>query len=214
MNGLLALSRGIDRVNTVIGRNVSWLILLAIFVSAINAVIRKAFSMSSNAWLELQWYLYGAAFLLAAAYTLLENEHIRIDILFGALSRRVQHWIELLGHIFFLMPMVLLTLWLTWPWLARSYRTGEMSMNAGGLMLWPAKALLFTGFLLLLLQGSSEIIKKIAVMRGLIPDYNAPSGHHAPLDLDEDLLKQAGFADPDHPLTDIPVDKTREDARK
>ena len=214
MNGLLALSRGIDRVNTVIGRNVSWLILLAIFVSAINAVIRKAFSMSSNAWLELQWYLYGAAFLLAAAYTLLENEHIRIDILFSALSRRVQHWIELLGHIFFLMPMVLLTLWLTWPWLARSYRTGEMSMNAGGLMLWPAKALLFTGFLLLLLQGISEIIKKIAVMRGLIPDYNAPSGHHAPLDLDEDLLKQAGFADPDHPLTDIPVDKTREDARK
>lgn len=214
MNGLLALSRGIDRVNTVIGRNVSWLILLAIFVSAINAIIRKAFSMSSNAWLELQWYLYGAAFLLAAAYTLLENEHIRIDILFGALSRRVQHWIELLGHIFFLMPMVLLTLWLTWPWLARSYRTGEMSMNAGGLMLWPAKALLFTGFLLLLLQGISEIIKKIAVMRGLIPDYNAPSGHHAPLDLDEDLLKQAGFADPDHPLTDIPVDKTREDARK
>ena len=214
MNGLLALSRGIDRVNTVIGRNVSWLILLAIFVSAINAIIRKAFSMSSNAWLELQWYLYGAAFLLAAAYTLLENEHIRIDILFGTLSRRVQHWIELLGHIFFLMPMVLLTLWLTWPWLARSYRTGEMSMNAGGLMLWPAKALLFTGFLLLLLQGISEIIKKIAVMRGLIPDYNAPSGHHAPLDLDEDLLKQAGFADPNHPLTDIPVDKTREDARK
>ena len=214
MNGLLALSRGIDRVNTVIGRNVSWLILLAIFVSAINAIIRKAFSVSSNAWLELQWYLFGAAFLLAAAYTLLENEHIRIDILFGALSRRVQHWIELLGHIFFLMPMVLLTLWLTWPWLARSYRTGEMSMNAGGLMLWPAKALLFTGFLLLLLQGISEIIKKIAVMRGIIPDYNAPTGHHAPLDLDEELLKQAGFADPNHPLTDIPVDKTREDARK
>ncbi|GGF65289.1 C4-dicarboxylate ABC transporter [Paracoccus acridae] len=214
MNGLLALSRGIDRVNTVIGRNVSWLILLAIFVSAINAIIRKAFSVSSNAWLELQWYLYGGAFLLAAAYTLLENEHIRIDILFGTLSRRVQHWIELLGHIFFLMPMVLLTLWLTWPWLARSYRTGEMSMNAGGLILWPAKALLFTGFLLLLFQGISEIIKKIAVMRGIIPDYNAPTGHHAPLDLDEELLKQAGFADPNHPLTDIPVDKTREDARK
>lgn len=214
MNGLLALSRGIDRVNTVIGRNVSWLILVAIFVSAINAVIRKAFSMSSNAWLELQWYLYGAAFLLAAAYTLLENEHIRIDILFGALSRRTQHWIELLGHIFFLMPIVLLTLWLTWPWLARSYRTGEMSMNAGGLMLWPAKALLFTGFLLLLFQGISEIIKKIAVMRGIIPDYNAPTGHHAPLDLDEELLKQAGFADPDHPLTDIPVEKSREDTRK
>ena len=214
MNGLLGLSRGIDRVNTVIGRNVSWLILLAIFVSAINAIIRKAFSVSSNAWLELQWYLYGAAFLLAAAYTLLENEHIRIDIIFGIWSRRVQHWIELLGHIFFLMPFVLLTLWLTWPWLARSYRTGEMSMNAGGLILWPAKALLFAGFVLLFLQGISEIIKKIAVMRGIIPDFNAPTGHHAPLDLDEELLQQAGFADPEHPMTDLPVDKTRKDIRK
>ena len=214
MSGLLALSRGIDRINTVIGRNVSWLILLAIFVSAINAIIRKAFSISSNAWLDLQWYLYGAAFLLAAAYTLLENEHIRIDIIFAAWSRRVQHWIELLGHIFFLMPFVLLTLWLCWPWLARSYRTGEMSMNAGGLMLWPAKALLFTGFVLLFFQGISEIIKKIAVMRGLIPDFNAPMGHHAPLDLDEELLQQAGFADPDHPMTDLPVDKSREDIRK
>jgi TRAP-type mannitol/chloroaromatic compound transport system permease small subunit len=214
MNGLLGLSRGIDRVNTVIGRNVSWLILLAIFVSAINAIIRKAFSVSSNAWLELQWYLYGAAFLLAAAYTLLENEHIRIDIIFGIWSRRVQHWIELLGHIFFLMPFVLLTLWLCWPWLARSYRTGEMSMNAGGLILWPAKALLFAGFVLLFLQGISEIIKKIAVMRGIIPDFNAPTGHHAPLDLDEELLQQAGFADPEHPMTDLPVDKTRKDIRK
>ena len=214
MSGLLALSRGIDRVNTVIGRNVSWLILLAIFVSAVNAVIRKAFSVSSNAWLELQWYLYGGAFLLAAAYTLLENEHIRIDIVFSAWSRRVQHWIELFGHVFFLMPFVLLTLWLTWPWLARSYRTGEMSMNAGGLMLWPAKALLFAGFVLLFLQGLSEIIKKIAVMRGIIPDHHAPSGHHAPLDLDEELLKQAGFADPNHPMTDLPVDGTRKDDRR
>lgn len=214
MNGLLALSRGIDRVNTVIGRGVSWLILLAIFVSAINAVVRKAFSMSSNAWLELQWYLYGAAFLLAAAYTLLENEHIRIDIVFSAWSRRTQHWIELLGHIFFLMPFVLLTLWLCWPWLARSYRTGEMSMNAGGLILWPAKALLFGGFVLLLAQGISEIIKKIAVMRGLIPDFNQPMGHHAPLDLDEELLQQAGFADPRHPMTDLPVDHSSKDSRK
>jgi len=214
MGGLLGLSRGIDRVNTVIGRNVSWLILLAIFVSAINAIIRKVFSVSSNAWLELQWYLYGGAFLLAAAYTLLENEHIRIDIVFSAWSRRVQHWIELLGHIFFLMPFVLLTLWLTWPWLARSYRTGEMSMNAGGLIMWPAKALLFTGFVLLFLQGLSEIIKKIAVMRGIIPDFNLPMGHHAPVDLDEELLKQAGFADPKHPLTDLPDDSSSKDSRK
>ena len=214
MSGLLAMSRGIDRINTVIGRSVSWLILVAVLVSAGNAIIRKVWSISSNAWLELQWYLFGAAFLLAAAYTLLENEHIRIDIIYGGRSRRTQHWIDLIGHVLFLMPFVILMIWLMVPWLERSIASGERSMNAGGLVLWPAKALLLAGFILLFFQGVSEIIKKIAVMRGLIPDYNAPSGHHAPLDLDEDLLKQAGFADPDHPLTDIPVDKTREDARK
>ena len=213
MNGLLALSRGIDRVNTVIGRSAAWLILLAIFVSAINAVVRKVFSVSSNAWLELQWYLYGGAFLLAAAYTLLENEHIRIDIVYGAFSRRVQHWIDLLGTIFFLMPVVMLTLYFVWPWLVRSYRTGEMSMNAGGLILWPAKALLFAGFVLLFFQGISEIIKKIAVMRGLIPDPFPATSHHAPLEIDPDLAAQAGFADPDHPLTDL-ADDTRKEPRK
>lgn len=213
MNGLLALSRGIDRVNTVIGRSAAWLILLAIFVSAINAVVRKVFSVSSNAYLELQWYLYGAAFLLAAAYTLLENEHIRIDIVYGAFSRRVQHWIDLLGTIFFLMPVVLLTLYFVWPWLMRSIRGGEMSMNAGGLMLWPAKAMLFAGFALLFFQGISEIIKKIAVMRGLIPDPFPATSHHAPLEIDPDLAAQAGFADPDHPLTDL-VDDVRKEPRK
>lgn len=213
MNGLLALSRGIDRVNTAIGRSASWLILLAIFVSAVNAVVRKVFSISSNAYLELQWYLYGGAFLLAAAYTLLENEHIRIDIVYGAFSRRVQHWIDLLGTIFFLMPIVLLTLYLVWPWLMRSYVTGEMSMNAGGLILWPAKALLFAGFVLLFFQGISEIIKKIAIMRGLIPDPFPAIGHHAPLEIDPELAAQAGFADPDHPLTDI-ADETRKEPRK
>lgn len=198
MGGLLALSRGIDRANSLIGRSVSWLILLAIFVSAGNAIIRKLFSISSNAWLELQWHLYGGAFLLAAAYTLLENEHIRIDILYGSRSRRTQHWIDLIGHAFFLLPMVILSLWLMWPWLLRSIRLGEMSMNAGGLMLWPAKAVLFAGFVLLLLQGISEIIKKIAVMRGLIEDRHASSGHHAPLEVDPELLAQAGFELPDH----------------
>ena len=213
MNGLLALSRGIDRVNTVIGRSAAWLILLAIFVSAINAVVRKVFSVSSNAYLELPWYLYGAAFLLAAAYTLLENEHIRIDIVYGAFSRRVQHWIDLLGTIFFLMPVVLLTLYFVWPWLMRSIRGGEMSMNAGGLMLWPAKAMLFAGFVLLFFQGISEIIKKIAVMRGLIPDPFPATSHHAPLEIDPGLAAQAGFADPDHPLTDL-VDDVRKEPRK
>lgn len=170
MGGLLALSRAIDHMNRFIGRNVSWLILIAVLVSAINAIVRKVFSTSSNAWLELQWYLYGAAFLLAAAYTLLENEHIRIDVVYGRWSRRTQHWIDLLGHLLMLMPFVTLVLYLTWPWVMRSIRLKEMSMNAGGLILWPAKMMLLVGFGLLFLQGVSEIIKKIAIMRGLIPD--------------------------------------------
>lgn len=213
MGGLLALSRGIDRVNTLIGRSASWLILLAIFVSATNAIVRKVFSVSSNAYLELQWYLYGGAFLLAAAYTLLQNEHIRIDIVYGAWSRRVQHWIDLLGTIFFLMPVVLVALYYMYPWLVRSINSGEMSMNAGGLILWPAKSLLFAGFVLLFIQGISEIIKKIAVMRGIIPDPFPDTGHHAPLELDAELREQAGFADDDHPLTDLPKDGSGKEPR-
>lgn len=193
MGGLLALSRGIDRMNTIIGKSVSWLILIAVLVSAINAIIRKVYSISSNAWLELQWYLYGGAFLLAAAYTLLENEHIRIDILYGHWRRRTQHWIDLIGHLFFLMPFCALSIWLIWPWLMRSYRGGEMSMNAGGLILWPAKALLLVGFVLLFIQGISEIIKKIAVMRGLIPDPHPDAGHHAAPEIDENMRLAAGF---------------------
>lgn len=173
MNGLLALSRGIDRVTTVIGRSVAWLILLAILVSAINAVVRKVFSMSSNAWLELQWYLYGGAFMLAAAWTLLENEHIRIDIIYGRWSRRAQHWIDVLGTVLFLLPFTAIMIWLVHPSLMRSWRAGEISMNAGGLIIWPAKAVLLAGFILLFVQGISELIKKIAVMRGLIEDPHA-----------------------------------------
>jgi TRAP-type mannitol/chloroaromatic compound transport system permease small subunit len=170
MNGLLALSRGIDRINEVIGKSVAWLILVAIIVSATNAIVRKVFNVSSNAWLELQWYLFGAAFMLASAYTLKQNEHIRIDIVYGAFSRRVQHWIDLLGHILFLMPITLLMIYLLWPYTLQAIRSGEMSSNAGGLIIWPARAVLLGGFILLGFQGVSEIIKKIAVMRGDIPD--------------------------------------------
>jgi TRAP-type mannitol/chloroaromatic compound transport system permease small subunit len=170
MGGLLALSRGIDRLNEFIGKWVGWLILGAILVSATNAVIRKAFNMSSNAWLELQWYLFGAAFLLAAAYTLKQNEHIRIDIIYGLFSRRKQHWIDLFGHVFFLMPFVLLMLYYFVPYFLLSYRSGEVSSSAGGLVIWPAKLMLLIGFFLLALQGISEIIKKIAVMRGDMED--------------------------------------------
>lgn len=170
MAGLLALSRAIDRLNEFIGKWVSWLILAAILVSAGNAVIRKIFNASSNAWLELQWYLFGAAFLLAAAYTLKQNEHIRIDVVYGLFSRRVQHWIDLFGHVFFLMPFATLMVYYLVPYVSRSFRNGEMSTNSGGLIIWPAKALLLAGFFLLALQGISEIIKKIAIMRGHMDD--------------------------------------------
>lgn len=178
MGALIALSRLIDRVNETIGKAVSWLILLAVVISAANATIRKIFNVSSNAWLELQWYLFGAAFLLAAAYTLKQNEHIRIDIVYGAFSRRVQHWIDLFGHIFFLMPMVCLMLYLLYPYVMLSVKSGEVSTNAGGLIIWPAKALLLIGFILIFVQGISEIIKKIAVMRGLMEDPHPATGHH------------------------------------
>lgn len=178
MGALLGLSRGIDRVNSFIGRNVSWLILVAVLVSAANAIIRKVFNTSSNAWLELQWYLYGAAFLGAAAYTLKENEHIRIDIIYGMWSRRRQHWIDLIGHLFFLMPFVTLMIWFLYPWVMRSFNSGEVSTNSGGLILWPAKAMLLIGFVMLFFQGISEIIKKIAVMTGLIEDPTPFVSHH------------------------------------
>jgi len=172
MSGLLALSRGIDRFNELVGKWVSWLILAAILISAGNAAIRKAFNMSSNAWLELQWYLFGAAWLLAAAYTLKQNEHIRIDIVYGIWSRRVQHWIDLLGHIFFLMPFVLLMIYYFIPYFMAAFNSGEHSPSAGGLLIWPARLALLAGFLLLAIQGISEIIKKIAIMNGLLEDPN------------------------------------------
>lgn len=170
MKGLLDLSALIDRVNEIIGKAMGAAILAAVLISAGNAVIRKAFNISSNSWLELQWYLFGAAFLLAAAYTLKQNEHIRIDILYGAFSRRTQHWIDLLGHIFFLMPFVLLMSFMLVPYAWRAFQNGDISTNSGGLVIWPARALLALGFILLSFQGLSEIIKKIAVMRRVIPD--------------------------------------------
>lgn len=177
MQALLALTRGIDRVNAFIGKGVIWLILLAVLVSAGNAISRKLFDLSSNAWLELQWYLFGAAFMGAAAYTLQQNEHIRIDVLYASRSRRTQHWIDLLGHIFFLLPFTVLMAWLLYPYTIQAYVTGQVSSNAGGLIIWPARAILLVGFIMLTLQALAEIIKKIAVMRGLMEDphpYVAP----------------------------------------
>lgn len=182
MQPLLGFSRLIDAVTERIGKAVSWLILVAVLVSAGNAVIRKVFNMSSNAWLEAQWYLFGAAFMLAAAYTLRQNEHIRIDIVYGTFSRRVQHWIDLFGHVFFLMPFVLLMVYYLVPYVRMSYLSGEISSSAGGLIIWPAKAILLVGFILLALQGISETIKKIAVMTGRMDDPTPHVPTHAPLD--------------------------------
>ncbi|WP_045389024.1 TRAP transporter small permease subunit [Falsirhodobacter sp. alg1] len=166
----LALSRVIDRLNTVIGKAASWLLLVAIFISAINAVMRKVFSISSNAWLESQWYLFSAAFLLAAAYTLQRSEHVRVDLMYGALSRRKQLIIDIFGTIFFLMPFCLITIWLSWPVVMAKFASGEVSNNTGGLIQWPVWAMIPLGFALLALQGISELIKRIAILRGDIPD--------------------------------------------
>jgi TRAP-type mannitol/chloroaromatic compound transport system permease small subunit len=188
MRALAGLSRIIDSVNEFIGKWISWLILASILVSACNAVIRKAFDMSSNAWLELQWYLFGAAFLLAAAYTLKQNEHIRIDILYGMWPRRVQHWIDLLGHILFLMPFTLLMVFYLIPYVSLSYHSGELSTNAGGLIIWPAKAMLLGGFFLLAWQGVSEIIKKIAIITGNMDDPNPYVSQHEQAALEGEAL--------------------------
>ncbi|MGB8817639.1 MAG: TRAP transporter small permease subunit [Rhizobiaceae bacterium] len=186
MASLLTLSNAIDKLNEFIGRAVSWLILAAVLVSAGNAIIRKLFNMSSNSWLELQWYLFGAVFMLAAAYTLKQGEHIRIDIFYGTRSKKVQDRIELFGHLFFLLPFCLLMLWLLFPYTWHAIKSGEVSANAGGLILWPSKAIILAGFILLTLQAISEIIKRIAIMNGIIEDPNPHSSTHVPLDMAKD----------------------------
>lgn len=177
MTLLLRLSGAIDRLNTVVGRAATWLVLLMTIISAGNSIIRYAFNASSNAWLEIQWYLFAAVFLLCAGYTLLHNEHIRIDVVAGRFSRRTQAWIEVIGGLFFLLPMACLILWLSWPLFVGSFASGEMSSDAGGLVRWPAKLLIPAGFLLLALQGVSEIIKRLAFLLGLTEDERGGRRH-------------------------------------
>ncbi len=166
----LWLSRTIDAMNTFIGKAVAWLLLAAVLISTVNAISRKAFSISSNAWLEAQWYLFSAAFLLAAAYTLLSNEHVKVDLLYSKLPRRGQIWIEILGTLFCLLPFCLVTIYLASPIVLSKIASSEMSNNTGGLIQWPAWAIIPVGFGLLALQGVSELIKRIAILRGDIPD--------------------------------------------
>lgn len=172
MNALLAVSRFIDGLNQRIGRSVMWLVLVAVLISAGNAIVRKAFDMSSNAFLEAQWYLFSAIFLLCAPYTLLRNEHIRIDVVASRLSNRTQTWIDVFGTLFFLLPMAILIMRLSWIVFVRAWDIDEMSSNAGGLVVWPARLLVPVGFFLLTLQGLSQLIKLVAYLRGLGPDPN------------------------------------------
>jgi TRAP-type mannitol/chloroaromatic compound transport system permease small subunit len=166
---LLATARAIDALNERVGRAVAWLVLAAVLVSSGNAVSRYAFNLSSNAWLEIQWYLFSAIFLLAAGYTLRHGAHVRIDILYGRYSPRARAWLDILGAVLFLMPMALLILYLSWFVFAQSYVGDEVSSDAGGLIRWPVKALMPVGFALLVLQGISEIFKRIAFLRGAAP---------------------------------------------
>jgi TRAP-type mannitol/chloroaromatic compound transport system permease small subunit len=179
---LLRLSRAIDALNERVGHLVYWLILAAVIVSSGNAVVRYAFDMSSNGWLELQWYLFSAVFLLAAGYTLLHNEHVRIDVIGSRLSPKMRAWIDLLGAFFFLLPMAIVIMVLSWPMVEESYFRHEISSDAGGLLRWPVKLLIPAGFFLLMLQGVSEIIKRVGFLLGRIPD--PLEKHHDPY-LDE-----------------------------
>ena len=173
MNGLLKFSKGVDWLNTQVGKYVIWLILASTVISGVNAVVRKAFDMSSNAYLEVQWYLFAAAFLMAAGYTLLNGEHVKIDVISGKLSKRAQIWIDVFGFVVFLTPMCLAILWYGIPFFLKGMYSGEMSSNAGGLIRWPVYLMMPLGFGLLLLQGLSELIKRVAFLKGLIEDPTA-----------------------------------------
>ena len=173
MQSLLNVSRGIDAFTRWVGKRLAWLILVAVVVSALNAIVRKSFDTSSNSWLELQWVLFSIVFLLCSSWTLLDNEHIRIDIVNNMLPKQVRDSIDVIGHAFFLIPLTFVMIITGGPFFMRSVEINEQSGNAGGLPQWPAKSLIIIGFTMLLVHGVSELIKRIAVMRGLIPDPHA-----------------------------------------
>ena len=186
---LLSVSRAIDAVSFRIGKILAWLILAAVIVSAVNAVVRKLFDVSSNSWLELQWVLFGAVFLLVASWTLLENEHIRIDIVNSTFSQKTRNIIDVIGHAFFLLPLTVVMIITGIPFVSKSMALNEQSMNAGGLPQWPAKTLILLGFALLFFQAISELIKRIAVMRGVIPDpYHTAGGLRAAAEAEVERL--------------------------
>jgi TRAP-type mannitol/chloroaromatic compound transport system permease small subunit len=170
MRLLLAFSTAVDRLNDWVGRIVYWAVLVSVVISAGNASVRYLFNTSSNAWLEVQWYLFSAVFMLCAGYTLLRNEHIRIDVVVSRFSEKTLTWIDIIGTVFFLLPISIIIMYLSWPALLDSFVRNEMSSDAGGLIRWPVKLLIPVGFLFLILQGLSELIKRIAFLQDLIPN--------------------------------------------
>ena len=193
MQTLLKLSRAIDALNENVGKAAIWLVLIVTLISAVNAFVRYAFNYSSNGFLEIQWYLFSAIFLLCAGYALKRNAHVRIDVVSSRFSPRTLAWIDIIGTIFFLAPMACAVLYLSWPIFLESYRTNEYSSNAGGLIVWPVRALVPAGFFLLILQGISELIKRFAFLKGLIADPNAKDeGPSAEEQLAEVIKKQRG----------------------
>ena len=188
MKALLTFSRAVDQINTRVGQWLSWLIVVAVLVSTTNAIIRKLFDASSNSWLELQWVLFGAVFLLCSPWTLIQNEHIRIDIVNQLLPRATRNWIDLVGHVLFLLPMALVMTYTSINFFSRSYAANEQSFSAGGLPQWPAKFLILLGFAVLTIQAVSEIIKRAAIMTGDLEDTHGGGGHHASAEAEAERL--------------------------
>lgn len=186
MQALLKFSRAVDGLNAFVGKYVIWLIFAATAISAINALVRKIFGVSSNAYLEAQWYLFAWSFLAAAGFTLLNREHVRIDVINSRLPKHVQVWIDIVGFALFLTPLCVLVLYLSWPLVVQMYQTGEVSGNPGGLIRWPVWVAIPFGFTLLMLQGWSELIKRIAFLRGQGPD---PMGRLVEKTAEEELVE-------------------------
>jgi TRAP-type mannitol/chloroaromatic compound transport system permease small subunit len=187
MQALLKFSRAVDALNAFVGKYIIWLIFASTVISGVNAVVRKVFNVSSNAYLEMQWYLFAAAFLLASGYTLLHNEHVRIDVIASRLSKRTQIWLDVIGFVLFLTPMCCAMLYFGTPFFLQGLRSGEMSGNAGGLIRWPVYMMIPIGFSLLLLQCWSELIKRIAYLKGLIED---PTAKKAAKSAEEELAEE------------------------
>ena len=188
MNALLKASGLIDKLSERIGGTVIWLVLAAVLISAGNAIVRKTFNTSSNALLEIQWYLFSAVFLLGAGYAFLRNAHVRIDFISNHLSPRVRNWIDIVGIIVFLGPLCILLIKLSWPLFVNAWVSGEMSQNAGGLIRWPVMLMIPAGMALLLLQAASELIKRFAFLRGALPD---PLGHGEEPSIEDELARES-----------------------